>query len=32
MAPIVTSVSTTTFAGNNSTGITNTFRWFALGY
>jgi hypothetical protein len=30
-APLVTAVSTTTFSGRNSTGITNTFRWFALG-
>ena len=32
MAPIVTAVSTTTATFFNSTGISNTFRWFAIGY
>jgi hypothetical protein len=32
MAPVVTAVSTTSFTGYNTTGITNNFRWFAIGY
>jgi len=31
-APVVSSTSTTNFTGVNSTGITNNFRWFALGF
>jgi hypothetical protein len=30
-APIVSAMTATTFTGRNATGITNTFRWFALG-
>ncbi len=31
-APTVVTLGTTTFTFQNQTGITNTFRWFAIGY
>ena len=31
-SPVISSLSTTNFTSYNATGITNNFRWFALGF